>query len=130
MRKADADGPLCPATGRTIAEDLHAAVHLLSTVPPYRRNDVRYNDQEWRAYCDGYYRAIAQVGAVMDLAMARRRTRVKESHAEHAGAALRAVASSRAQSVDRRGTRRAGTRRRRQRAAVRTGSSRRGHRNG
>lgn len=129
MRKADVDGPVCPVTGRTIAEELHAAVHLLSTAAPYARDDVRYSAQEWRAYCDGYYRALAQAGAVMDLAMTRRRTRVNGAYAERTRTEIRAVTprSPRAIASDR--ARGAGAARGAASARVRTRRSRGGHGN-
>src|SRR3954467_12972602 len=51
------------------------AVAKLSTVHVVERDGVRYSGEEWRAYCDGYYRALAQAIAVMDLAIEQRRLR-------------------------------------------------------
>lgn len=102
MRKVDTDGPRCQVTGRTIAEDLQAAVHLLSTVPPYERDGCRYNDAEYRAYADGYYRALAQAGAVMDLAMARRRTRAGGTDGRGTSTEVCSIATGSARSVTRR----------------------------
>jgi hypothetical protein len=124
MRKADVDGPVCPVTGRTIAEELHAAVHLLSTVPPYARDDVRYDDPEWRAYCDGYYRALVQASAVMDLAMTRRRTRANGAYAERTRTEVHKVAPRRARAISSDGPRRAGADRRAAAADVRPRRSR------
>jgi hypothetical protein len=127
MRKADVDGPICPVTGRTIAEELHAAVHLLSTAAPYARDDVRYSQQEWRAYCDGYYRALAQAGAVMDLAMTRRRTRVKGAYADRPRTEIRKDAPRRAGAIASDGPRRARADRGDAPADVHTRRSRGGH---
>lgn len=107
MSKGNGEGPRCPRTGRTIAEELHAAVHLLLTVPPYERSDVRYNGDEWRAYCDGYYRALAQAGAVMDLAMARRRTRAKGEYGDWSRTAIPPVPARDSRPGTRGGVRRA-----------------------
>ncbi len=101
MRKVDTDGPRCPVTGRTIAEDLQAAVHLLATAHPYERDGCRYNDTEYRAYADGYYRALAQAGAVMDLAMARRRTRAGGTHDRRTSSEIRTVATSHTRAIPR-----------------------------
>lgn len=75
MRSADVGGPRCPLTGRTVAEELQTAVYELSTNRVHERDGVRYNDAEWRAYCDGYYHALAYAGAVIDHALTRRRLR-------------------------------------------------------
>lgn len=76
MGQRDVYGPACPQTGRTVADELLVVVTDLACVGVYDRDGVRYNDQEYRAYCDGYYRAVAQAARVMEAALERRRLRL------------------------------------------------------
>jgi hypothetical protein len=62
-------------TGRTVADDLLLVVNDLATADPHERTGTDYRGDEWRAYCDGYYTALAFVARCIDGALRRRHLR-------------------------------------------------------
>lgn len=71
------EGPPCPLTGRTVADELQHAVAMLQSERVADRDGVRFTDAEYRAYCDGWYRGISRALAVMVTALSRRATRLE-----------------------------------------------------
>jgi hypothetical protein len=55
---------------------LQHAIATLTTSPVAERDGTYYNREEFRAYCDGWYRALAHAIAVTNLALERRRLRL------------------------------------------------------
>lgn len=77
MSNSELRGAPCPLTGRTVADELQHAVAMLQCEKVGERDGVRYNADEYRAYCDGWYFGIARALAVMITAIDRRATRLE-----------------------------------------------------
>jgi hypothetical protein len=63
---------------RPPSDDLFRAVYELATVRPYQADHCKFVGREYRAYCEGYYCALQTSLRAMELALVKRKLRLRD----------------------------------------------------